>query len=185
MQTIAFSLSLAAVLLATSSALADDTTAPAPIANPDKPVMTIAPPHFYLSVGAGASVSSVDAGSVHFISEHAHFDLGVGREVFATMLGAERLSVAIGYALGVDVNSDEVLSHHGFGVTLRKSWFYVSADVGVALLNSFDDGSIFVGGHFGAQAGFRVGPVQIGLPISLDFFSLSVMTFGATVGFQM
>ena len=178
MKTLASSLSLLAVLVASHAALADEKNADQV---PTKP----APPHVFLSVGGGASVSSVDAGSVHYISEHAHFDVAVGHEVLAGDLGGDRLSMALAYVFGMDVNDGELLHHHGFGLVLRKSWFYVTIDGGLALLHGFQDGSFAAGGHFGVQPGFRIGPVQIGLPVSVDVFTLPVAELGATLGFQI
>ncbi len=138
-----------------------------------------------MSVGAGASFSSVDAGDVHYLSAHAHVDLGVGRELLAGLLGNDRISLALGYAGGADFNADEILHHHGLGVTLRKSWFYVTLDGGVAMLNSFADGSTFAGAHLGVHPGFRFGPVQLGFPVSVDIFNAPVSTFAVTLGYQM
>ncbi len=173
------SLSLVAALLASSSALADD-------ANPDvahaKP---LAPPHVLFSLGAGASFTSVDVGDVHYLSAHAHVDLGIGREILVGRLGDDRVSLALGYVGGADFNADEVLHHHGFGVTLRKSWFYVTLDGGFAMLHGFSDGSLYAGGHFGVNWGFRMGPVQLGFPVSVDVFNAPATTFAATLGVQL
>ena len=98
---------------------------------------------------------------------------------------ATACSIALGYAGAADFNGDEILHIHAFGVTLRKSWLYVTLDGGVAMLNGFQTGDTFVGGHFGVNWGFRIGPVQIGLPISVDVFAAPAYTFAATLGFQM
>jgi hypothetical protein len=149
----------------------------------------IAPPHLFLSVGAGPSFSSVDvyeAGmEIHYLSAHAHLDLGVGREVWAGPLGNDRVSIALGYAGSADFNADEILHSHAFGVTFRKSWFYVTIDGGVAMLTGFQTGDTFVGGHFGVDWGFRMGPVQLGFPISVDVFNAPAYACAATLGFQM
>ena len=185
MKTAFAAFSLAVAMLATSTAFADDTKPNADVAQA-KPV---APPHLFLAVGAGASFSSVDVfrggSEIHYISEHAHLDVGVGREVWAALLGNDRISIALGYAGAADFNGDEILHHHGFGVTFRKSWFYVTVDGGVAVINGFSDGFAAVGGHFGANWGFRIGPVQIGFPVSLDVFNAPATTFAATLGFQI
>ena len=182
MKTTLAAFSLAVAMLATSSAFADDTQKPNPDVAQAKPV---APTHLFLAVGAGASVSGVDVGLVRLLSYHAHVDLNVGHEVLAAKLGNDRGSIALGYAGGADFNGDEMLHHHGFGVTLRKSWFFVTLDGGLAVINGFKDGMGLVGGHFGTNWGFRMGPVQLAFPISLDFFNATATTCAATLGFQI
>jgi hypothetical protein len=189
MKKIASSLALVAAVLAAGPALADGNDASK--SNPDKVAQApIAPPHLFLGVGAGASFTSVDVQEVgvevHYLSAHAHFDLGVGREVWAGPLGNDRFSIALGYAGAADFNGDEILHSHAFGVTFRKSWIYVTLDGGVAVLSGFQPGDeTFVGGHFGVNWGFRMGPVQLGFPISADIFTAPAYTCAATLGFQM
>jgi len=83
--------------------------------------------------GGGASISSVDAGDVHYISEYAHFDLSIGREVFVAPLGSDRLAIG--------------LHRHGVGVTFRKSWLFATLSGGVPILNDFADNAVFTGGR--------------------------------------
>jgi hypothetical protein len=185
MKTTLAAFSLAVSMLATHAALADDAKPNPDVVQP-KPV---APPHLFLAAGAGASFSSVDVFKggyeIHYLSAHAHLDLNVGHEVLAGNLGTDRVSLALGYAGAADFNGDEILHHHGFGVTLRKSWFYVTLDGGLAVINGFSDGFSAVGGHFGVNWGFRMGPVQLAFPISVDVFNAPCTTFAATLGFQI
>jgi hypothetical protein len=181
MKTTLAAFSLAVAMFASHSALADDAKPNPDVAQP-KPVAT---PHLFLAAGAGASFSSVDLGWIHLLSAHAHLDLNVGHELLAGNLGTDRVSLALGYAGAADFNADEILHHHGFGATLRKSWFFVTLDGGIAVINSFTQGESAVGGHFGVNWGFRMGPVQLAFPISVDVFNAPCTTFAATLGFQI
>jgi hypothetical protein len=177
-------LAAVSVLFTAVAAHADDAVPAHPV-NPDTAQPKLAPAHVFVQLGGGASVSSVDAGSVHYISEHAHFDLAVGHELFVTPLGSDRLSIGLGYAGSMDVSSDEVLHRHGLGFTFRKSWFFATVSGGASFLHDFADASVLVGGHVGLDVGFRLGPVQLAFPIYVDAFNLPVTTFGATLGFQI
>jgi uncharacterized protein with LGFP repeats len=163
-----------------------DSAPPAPVeANPDAATQKVAAPHVFVQLGGGASVTSVDGGDVHYISTHAHFDLAIGRELLAIPLGSDRLSLGLGYAGSVDASSDEILHRHGIALMVRKSWFSATLSGGVSMLQGFDPGVLFVGGHFGFVPAFRLGPVQLAFPIYVDGFSVAATTFGATLGFQI
>ncbi len=184
MKTQAIAALVAAVLVTAFEAKADDAP-PRPAANPDAAALKLTPPHFFVQLGGGASFSSVDVGDMHFISTHAHFDLALGHEVLVTPVARDRLAIGLGYAGSLDVSSDEMLQRHGAGVTFRRAWLFATLSGGFSVLQGFSDGSVFTGGHLGVVWGVRVGPVQLGFPVYVDFFTAPVATFAATLGFQI
>ena len=185
MKTTALATFAAVSVLLTAVQAHADGAVRTPAANPDTTQPNVDPPHVFVQLGGGASISSVDAGDVHFISEHAHFDLSIGRELVALPLGTDRLAIGLGYAGSMDVSSDEMLHRHGVGFTFRKSWLFATLSGGASFLHSFSDGAFYAGGHFGVVPGVRLGPVQLALPIYVDVFNLPVATFAATLGFQI
>ena len=155
-------------------------------ADNEQPAPVVTPKHVEVQLGGGPSFTTVDVGDTHFIMFHAHFDLGVGHEVWKAPLGSDVISVALGYVGSVDANDAELIHRHGFGVTLRKSWFYITMSGGLTLVHDFASGDILPGGHLAVQPGFRMGPVQLGFPIVEDFLlAAPVTTMSATLGFQI